>query len=113
MPEHTTFFTYLLAHVAALREAAAALGKTVFGKPVTAHTLEPVVVACFVAICIIAMALFTRAKITDYDKAVIPEDKLTLRTVMELFVGFIYDTMKDAMGPTRAKKYFPVVCTSA
>jgi len=44
---------------------------------------------------------------------VIPDEKLSLRTFMEILIGTFYDMMKDMMGPTRAKRYFPVVGTSA
>jgi F-type H+-transporting ATPase subunit a len=47
------------------------------------------------------------------DEAVIPEDRLTLRTFMEAFLSYFYDLAKSVMGPERAKKYFPVVGTSA
>src|SRR5262249_6456389 len=45
--------------------------------------------------------------------AVIPEDSLTLRTFMEAFLGYFYDLAKTIMDPERAKKYFPLIGTSA
>ena len=50
---------------------------------------------------------------SDYEKSVIPDEKLSLRTFFEIFVGYFYNMMKEMMGPTRAKKYFPVVGTAA
>ena len=38
-----------------------------------------------------------------------PRDALTPRTFFEVFVGYWYGTMKDMMGPKRAKRYFPLV----
>ena len=112
MPEHTSFFTYLLAAIPGLDAVAKMFGKSAFGKPVTLHTLEPVCVSILVAIVLIALSARIRSQITANDDAVIPDDKLSLRTLFELLIGFVYDTMKDAMGAERAKRYFPVVAGS-
>jgi F-type H+-transporting ATPase subunit a len=113
MPEHTSFFSYLIAMFPAIGENAKKLGHTLFGHPVTAHNIEPLIVSLFIVLLLATLALITRSKIASVDEAVIPEDKLTLRTVMELGVGYVYDSMKDIMGPRRAKQYFPVVGTAA
>jgi len=118
MPEHTSFFTYLIAQFPILGELAHSLGHTLFGKPVTAHTIEPFVVSIFIVLILVLAAIATRAKIASgpngvADSAIIPEDTLTSRTFLELFIGLVYDTMKDAMGAKRAKRYFPVVGTAA
>ncbi len=109
MPEHTSFFTYLLASIPGLDAVAKMFGHTMFGKPVTLHTLEPVFVSVLVAIVLIAVSARLRGQITANEEAVIPDDKLSLRTIFELLISFVYDTMKDAMGAERAKRYFPVV----
>ncbi len=117
MPEHTSFFTYLIAQFPIFAELAHKLGHTLFGKPVTAHTIEPLVVSVFIVLLLIIAALATRVKIAGpngvADEAIVPEDELTTRTVLELAVAYVYDTMKEAMDAKRAKKYFPVVGTAA
>ena len=113
MPEHTSFFTYLLAKFSVFEDIAKGLGHTAFGKPMTAHDLEPFFVSMVVALLLALGAYVTRARIANYAESVIPEDKITVRTIMELLVGYVYNTMKDVMGAERAKKYFPVVGTSA
>ncbi len=113
MPEHTSFFSYLVAMFPALGENMKNLGHSLAGKPVTHHSAEPIVASIFVCLLVVGLALAARGKITDYDKSVLPEEKLSLRTFFELFVGTFYDMMKDMMGPTRAKRYFPVVGTAA
>jgi F-type H+-transporting ATPase subunit a len=113
MPEHTSFFSYLLAMFPALGENMKNLGHTLANKPVTHHSAEPLVASVFVLLLVIGLALAARGKITDYDRSVLPEEKLSLRTFFELFIGTFYDLMKDMMGPTRAKRYFPVVGTAA
>src|SRR5450755_4381292 len=98
MPNHTSFFSYLIAMFPALGENMKNLGLTVGGKPVEASGAEPVVAALFVALLVILLALVVRSKIIKHDSAVIPDDKLTLRTFFEVFIGYFYDLMKDMMG---------------
>jgi len=109
MPEHTSFFSYLIAQFPALGQNMSIFGRSLFGVPVTAHGAEPLVASLFVAFLIVVLALAARGQLVDYDKSVLPDTKLTLRTFFEIFIGFWYGTMKDMMGPRRAKRYFPVV----
>ena len=114
MPEHTSFFSYLIAMFPALGKNMEIFGETFLGhKRVDAHAAEPLVASAFVVLVLILLALAVRAKVKNYDESVIPDDKLTLRTFFEIFIGYFYNMMKDMMGPTRAKKYFPVVGTAA
>jgi F-type H+-transporting ATPase subunit a len=111
MPEETSFFSYLIAMFPALGVNVERLGHTAFGKPVSVHSAEPVVALLFVAVLIIVLAFVARGQIANVDEAVIPDQKLTLRTFMEVFIGYFYDLMKDMMGAKRAKRYFPVIGT--
>ncbi len=113
MPEHTSFFSYLIAMFPALGENMHNLGSSVFGVPVGAHSAEPIVCAASLVVLIIVMALIVRAKITKLDESVIPDEKLSLRTFFEIFIGYFYNMMKDMMGPKRAKRYFPIIGTCA
>ena len=113
MPEHTSFFSYLIAMFPALGTNMHNLGNTIAGKPVGAHNAEPVVEALFVVLMVIGMAFAIRGKLTNYEASVIPDDKLTLRTVFEVLVGSFYNLMKEMMGAKRAKRYFPVIGTAA
>jgi F-type H+-transporting ATPase subunit a len=69
--------------------------------------------AIFVALLVILMALYVRSKLKNQDEAVIPDDKLSLRTVFEILLGSFYNLMRDMMGPKRAKRYFPIIGTCA
>lgn len=114
MPEHTSFLSYLIAMFPALGENMHNFGQTFIGrKPVDAHAAEPIAASILVFLIIVLMAVLARPKITDYDKSVIPDEKLSLRTFFEIFIGYFYNLMKDMMGPTRAKRYFPIVGTAA
>jgi F-type H+-transporting ATPase subunit a len=113
MPEHTSFFSYLVAMFPALGQNMHNLGKSLSGKPVGAHAAEPVVAAIFVALLVLAMAFSIRGKVQDYESSVIPDDKLTLRTIFEVLIGTFYGLMRDMMGAKRAKRYFPIIGTCA
>jgi F-type H+-transporting ATPase subunit a len=113
MPEHASFWTYLVALFPALGENMKNLGHTAFNKPVTAHSAEPMVAAVVVVVLIFLFAFAVRSKIEDYEKSVIPDDKLSLRTLAEVIVSYFYNMMSDMMGPKRAKQYFPLIGTCA
>ncbi len=114
MPEHTSFLSYLLAMFPALGENMHNFGETFVGhKKVDAHGAEPIAASILVVLLVLFLAWRAKAAVSDYEKSVIPDEKLSLRTFFEIFIGYFYNMMKDMMGPTRAKKYFPVVGTAA
>ena len=115
MPEHASWFTLLLAHVRdTLSHNAAVLGHTVLtGEAPTWMSFEPLIVSLFVAVILIVLGAITRTSLADADKAVIPEERLTIRTFMEAFLGYFYDLAKSVMDADRAKKYFPLIGTAA
>jgi F-type H+-transporting ATPase subunit a len=125
MPEHTSFLTYvtawLFAVFPALKENVAGLKHVVafyilgnerdVVEPL--HTVEPLLASLLVVALITVLAYAASPQIKKVDKAIIPEDKLTLRTFFEAFIGVFYAMMVDMMGPKRAKRYFPIIGTSA
>jgi F-type H+-transporting ATPase subunit a len=115
VPEHTSFLTLLLAHAKeTLAHNAGYLGDSfVNGTPPTWQSTEPIIAAFGVVVMIIILALLGRARLRRLDDAVVPEARLSLATFIELFLGYFYDLAKSIMGPERAKKYFPVIGTSA
>jgi F-type H+-transporting ATPase subunit a len=114
MPEHTTFITYLLSTFPALRENAHNIGVSFIGqREPTWRSFEPIITSLLVMLLVVGLALRTRARLSNVDKAVVPDDKPTLRTFMEAFIGYFYGLAKDVMGPKRAKRYFSIVGTAA
>lgn len=115
MPDHTSFLTLLLEHVReTLAHNAGHLGKSfVRGEEPTWQSTEPFIAALIVALLLVLVGLNVRARLSRLDERVVPEDKLTLVTFVEVFLGYFYDLAKSIMGPERAKKYFPVIGTSA
>jgi F-type H+-transporting ATPase subunit a len=115
MPEHTSFLTYLLAYFkGTLEHNASAVGQTLIGKHDPSwQSFEPLAAALIVAVLLLVIGASVRTKLADPEKGVIPDDRLTLRTFMEAFLGYFYDLAKSVMGPVRAKKYFPVIGAGA
>src|SRR5580700_234758 len=116
MPEHTSFFSYLLAQFPALRQNMAVFGQTFLGhQPVSVHGAEPLAASFAVMLLIVLLVLLVRPALVGAKgnepsaQAVLPETKLTLRTFFEVWIGYWYGIMKDMMGPKRAKRYFPLV----
>jgi F-type H+-transporting ATPase subunit a len=110
MPEHTSFFSYLIAKFPVLGQNMDNFGETFLGhRKVDAHGAEPIAASVFIILLVIFLAWRAKAAVSDYEKSVLPDEKLSLRTFFEIFVGYFYNMMKEMMGPTRAKKYFPVI----
>ncbi|MGD0677864.1 MAG: F0F1 ATP synthase subunit A [Polyangiaceae bacterium] len=110
MPEHSSFFSYLLAQFPALGQNMHAFGETFLGhQPVDADSAEPVTASIAVMLLILVLALVVRPVLLHREKSAIPDAKLSLRTFFEVWIGYWYGLMKDMMGPRRARQYFPLV----
>jgi F-type H+-transporting ATPase subunit a len=114
MPEHTGFLTYLLAKLPGLRENARNLGRTFIGHhQLDYRGVEPIFMSLLVILIFVVLAVQVRNQYRKMDEAVVPEDRLTLRTFFEVFFGFFYNMAKDVMGAENAKRYFPLIGGSA
>jgi F-type H+-transporting ATPase subunit a len=115
MPNHTTWLTFILGSMKDNLEAnAQAIGDSfVNGHPPSWESFEPITTSILVVVLILFLAFAARSRLVKLDEAVVPDEKLSLRTFMEVFLGYFYDLAKSMMGPERAKKYFPVIGTSA
>jgi len=90
------------------------IGDSIIGHhPATWQSFEPVAASLFVAVLVILLSLAARSKLVDAEAAVVPDDRLTLRTFMEAFLGYFYDLAKSVMDAKRAKRYFPIIGTAA
>lgn len=114
MPHHSSWLTLILAHSEhTLAQNASAIGETLLeSDPATWRSFEPISAAIFIAVLVTVLALIARKRLLQ-DDAYVPEDRLTLRTFMEAFLGYFYDLAKSAMDAHRAKRYFPVIAASA
>ncbi len=114
MPDHASWLTLILAHAKdTLEHNAHLLGATIIGGEQPEWlSWEPIAASLLVMVFVLLFAAHVRTRITG-ERALIPEDRLTLRTFTEAFMEYFYDLAKSVMGPERAKKYFPIVGGSA
>jgi F-type H+-transporting ATPase subunit a len=66
-----------------------------------------------VLLLLIAIGALVKSSLSDTQKALVPEDKLTVRTFVELFVSTTYRMMADIMGKKAAKFFLPLIGTCA
>ena len=115
MPEHSSFLTLILAHFEdTLEHNTELIGRSVVGdvEPTWA-SFEPLVASLFVVLVIVVFGFAVRGKLQNGEAAVVPDDRLTLTTFAEAFLGYFYDLAKSVMDAERAKRYFPLIGTCA
>ncbi len=115
MPEHASWLTLILSHFReTLDHNAQIIGASVINKQAPGwHSFEPLAASLFIMVLILLIAARVRSRLQRTEEAIIPEDKLTLRTFMEAFLAYFYDLAKSVMDAERAKKYFPLIGTAA
>ncbi|MBK7398041.1 MAG: F0F1 ATP synthase subunit A [Myxococcales bacterium] len=113
MPEHTSFLSYLIPHLPPAVDHNLKGMKSLFGVPVSRYGLEPLLWSVLTCVMVLVFAQITRAKIEKLDEAVVPENKLSIRTVVEVLIESFYNMMKEMMGAKRAKRYLPFIGTCA
>src|SRR3954468_4751640 len=76
-------------------------------------SIQHVLGMALVLIVISLVALLSSSALKDTKKAIIPEDRLSARTFVELFVSTAYSMMSDIMGKKAAKFFLPLIGTCA
>jgi F-type H+-transporting ATPase subunit a len=77
------------------------------------HGAEALIHVGLVFLIIAGLAFLAWNKVKDTQAALIPDDKLTPRTFVEVMVGAAYGLMKDIMGPKAARYFLPLIGTCA
>jgi F-type H+-transporting ATPase subunit a len=75
--------------------------------------VQHVFALALVLIIVLLIAALASAGLSDTKKAIIPEDKLSARTFVELFVSTAYSMMSDIMGKKAARFFLPLIGTCA
>ncbi|HEX6241278.1 MAG TPA: F0F1 ATP synthase subunit A [Polyangiales bacterium] len=117
MPHGESWFN-LLPFFHSVEEAAAGLPgpASAEGKTWIAHEtihVQHVFGLALVLLLLLVIGLIARAGLSNTKAALVPEDKLTARTFVELFVSAAYRMMADIMGPKAAKFFLPLIGTCA
>jgi F-type H+-transporting ATPase subunit a len=112
MPEHNTWFNYILPYYEELlRAARQALGLSYIGHaPVEIqHVLELLVVA----VLLLSMVLWARRRILNVEKALVPEGRLTVTSFLEAMIEGALGVMEQSMDRQSAQRFLPVIATCA
>jgi F-type H+-transporting ATPase subunit a len=122
MPGHHTWFDVLLGTFYKNVETASsvALGGRMIGQDHDGTwighghvSLQHVFGSLLVLVLLTVMAFIARGKLADTRAALVPEDRLTVRTFVELIVEMTYGQMVGMMGPKAAKFFLPLIGTCA
>jgi F-type H+-transporting ATPase subunit a len=123
MPEHTSWFTYLVS-LPAIRDLEHRLNPTAVYPAGTPVTLEYTALMVFVILLVLAITLIVRARIVRTRDAIIPEGRLTLASLVENIAEIFYGTLKGMLGGNEpgargeqgrkdAKFFLPLIGTCA
>jgi len=67
------------------------------------HGAQALIHVALVVVVLVIIAALSFNQVKDTKAALIPEDRLTLRTFVEVFVGVIFSMMADIMGKKAAR----------
>ncbi len=112
MPEHTSWFNYLLpdfeGKLARFREL---IGLSFINK--APAELQYVIGFAFVSILILILGVIARRRIVDLKSAIVPDDHLTIRTFFEAMTEGALGLMQTIMDRKAAIYFLPLVGTCA
>lgn len=77
------------------------------------HGAQAFLHVMLVTVLLLALAFMVGGKLKDVKASLVPDDKLTPRTFVELLVNATYGMMKDVMGEKAARFFLPLIGTCA
>ncbi|MCS6857393.1 MAG: F0F1 ATP synthase subunit A [Sandaracinaceae bacterium] len=124
MPEHESWFSLYLPALFHLVEGwAQRLNSAITGHEGTWIAGEPyghkgasvdhVVSAAFVVLVVGSTAFRVGSKFREFPQAIIPEERLTLRTFFEILIEAVLRMMEGIMGKKAARHFLPLIGTCA
>ena len=112
MPDHSTWFNYLLPNFEELlADFRQALGVTFLNH--TPIEIQYVLGFLFIAVLLLILVFSVRGRINDVEKSLIPEGKLTLQTFFEAMAEGAINTMTSMMERKAALYFLPLIGTCA
>ena len=70
MPEHASFFSYFVAMFPALDQNVEGMKTVIEGRPMTAHSFDPLFAAVFVALIVLGIAFKVNAELKKKNEAI-------------------------------------------
>ena len=111
MPEHTTWFAFLPNYEALVQILQSWAGPTWVEK--NPLDLQHTLCAALVGVILLLIALLLRSSIKDEKRALIPDDKFSLRNLVEIISEIVLGYMEEIMGKKAARFFFPLIGTCA
>ena len=111
MPHGESWLSFL-GFYSDLHEQASAYGPSWFGHNPDIG-VQHVVSFAFVILILGVLSLLVSRKVADVKAALVPEDSLTLRTFVEIFVESVYGMMEPMMGKRATRFFLPLIGTCA
>jgi F-type H+-transporting ATPase subunit a len=110
MPGHDTWFNFILPNYQELlRRFQDTVGKSwINGEDVS---MKYVLMFALVSLIVLVLALIARGRITDTEKAIIPDSRFSLRTFFEAMIEGALSTMESVMDRKTAIYFLPVIGT--
>ncbi len=75
--------------------------------------LQHVLGLVFVLLILFTFGVIAYVQVKQTHGAIVPEERFTVRTFLELFTGYVYNSMADMMGRKAAKFFLPLIATCA
>ena len=107
MPEHETWFSLLIPHY----EERLQEFREVMGVSFLNHTpveLQYVIGFAFIGLLILLLVIMIRGRIGKTEKALVPDERLTLRTFFESMIEGALSLMEGAMNRKAAFYFLPL-----
>ena len=111
MPEHQSWFRFLPNY----EELCAILEGRVGSTWISSQTLDlqHLFGSILVVLILLVLGLLVWLKVRDAKKALLPEEKLTPRTVAELITEMVLGQMESQMSPKEARYFLPLIGSCA
>jgi F-type H+-transporting ATPase subunit a len=111
MPDHSTWFNFLPFYQDLLIRFREAIGLSFINNaPVE---IQYVLMFLLVAVLILVLVLVARGNMTDVDKALVPDERFSLRTFFEAMIEGALSTMESVMERKDAVFFLPLIGTCA
>jgi F-type H+-transporting ATPase subunit a len=111
MPEHQSWFRFLPNYEALCAFFQGKVGLSYYAKQTL--DLQHVFGAILVLLILFVFGVMVWAKVRDAKKALIPESRLTPRTIAEIITEMVLGQMESMMGPKEARTFLPLIGTCA